>query len=158
MHYEYITFSFLRLAVSVLCRGMSKNQRVSTPLLCTAVSSVSCELLFLCTLPPARLLNPDIPSRRIFIRNSGISSRICALLVADALIQKVVQRTCWQSCAVGYLFTLIFQKAQLREILLVKKGEREKTRQRHLRLSVSQQPAILAPLLNKPHHIQIEFI
>jgi hypothetical protein len=28
-------------------------------------------------------------------------------------------------CAVGYLFTLIFQKAQLREILLVKKGDRE---------------------------------
>lgn len=35
VHYEYITFPFLRLAVSVLCRAMSR--RVNAPSLCTAI-------------------------------------------------------------------------------------------------------------------------
>ena len=39
VHYEYITFPFLRLAVSVLCRAMSR--RANAPPLCTSYTCLS---------------------------------------------------------------------------------------------------------------------
>jgi hypothetical protein len=52
--------------------------------------------------------------------------------------------------AVGYLFTLIFQKAQLREILLVKKGEREDPSTSFAFKCFTTTSYILASLLKKP--------